>query len=53
MGAIIWINGEEGTWKRIADEYGEDYCKELKTAYKNAKPWTTIISEDGLIEICK
>ena len=21
----IWINGENGTWKRIADEYGNIY----------------------------
>lgn len=49
----IWINGEKGSWKRIADEYGNIYCDELKEAYKNADMWTTIYSEDGLIEISK
>ena len=51
--AIIYINGEKATWKRIADEYGESYCEELKEEYKNIPEWTTIYSEDGMIEISK
>ena len=53
MAAIIYINGEEATWRRIKEEYGENYCKELKDLYKQAAPYTTIYSEDGAIEITK
>lgn len=53
MTAIIYINGEESTWKRIKEEYGENYCAELKEEYKQAEPYTTIYSEDGIIEITK
>lgn len=47
----IYINGEKASWKRIKEEYGENYCNELKKEIKNADPYTTIISEDGMIEI--
>ena len=47
----IYINGEKASWKRIKEEYGENYCNELEEEIKNAAPYTTIISEDGRIEI--
>ena len=47
----IYINGEKANWKKIKEEYGEIYCNELKEEIKNAAPYTTIISEDGRIEI--
>ena len=47
----IYINGESATWKRIANEYGKNYAEELKAEAKAAKPWTTIYSEDDMIEI--
>lgn len=47
----IYINGESATWKRIANEYGKNYAEELKAEAKSAKPWTTIYSEDDMIEI--
>lgn len=47
----IYINGEKASWKRIKEEYGENYCNELKEEIKSAVPYTTIISEDGRIEI--
>ena len=47
----IYINGESATWKRIANEYGKNYAEELKAEAKAAKPWTTIYSEDNMIEI--
>lgn len=47
----IYIKGEEANWKRIKEEYGENYCNELKEEIENAAPYTTIISEDGMIEI--
>lgn len=53
MTATIYINGEETTWKRVKEEYGENYYRELKEEYKQAAPYTTIYSEDGMIEITK
>lgn len=50
---MIYINGEEASWKRIKEEYGENYCNELKKEFKQAKAYTTIYSEDGMIEITK
>lgn len=47
----IYINGEKSNWKRIKEEYGMNYCNELKEEIKNSPPYTTIISEDGMIEI--
>ena len=48
---VIWINGEEATWKRVKNEYGESYAKELREEVKNCEPYTTIISADGSLEV--
>lgn len=53
MAAIIYINGADATWKDIAENYGENYCKQLKKEYQQAERYTTIISEDVMIEIPK
>lgn len=49
----IYINGENATWKRIAEEYGTLYMEDLKNDVKNEPEGTTIISEDRMIEIYK
>ena len=48
---VIWINGEEATWKRVKNEYGESYAKELREEVKNCEPYTTIIGADGSLEV--
>lgn len=49
----IYINGEEASWKRISDEYGENYCEELKREVKGDKPYSAIVREDGVVVIFK
>lgn len=51
LDVTIYINGADATWKRIKEEYGENYCKELKERAREAEPFTTLFSEDGMIEI--
>lgn len=51
LDVTIYINGADATWKRIKEEYGENYCKELKQMAREAEPFTTLFSEDGMIEI--
>lgn len=46
-----YYNGEKVTMKWVAENYGEGYAKELKEEIKNSKPYSTIYSEDGLLEI--
>lgn len=48
----IYINGEKASWKRISDEYGENYCKDLREfVKKECKKWDSVTSEDGTIDI--
>lgn len=51
MKSEIHFNGEKVTMKWVAENYGEVYAKGLKKEIKNAKPYSTIYSEDRMLEI--
>lgn len=46
-----YYNGEKVTMEWVAKNYGEEYAKELKKEIKSSKPYSTIYSEDRMLEI--
>lgn len=47
----LYLNGKKCSWNQIESDYGENYTKELKELCKSIPIWSTLTSEDGLIEI--
>ena len=47
----LYLNGKKCSWNQIESDYGENYTKELKELCKSIPIWSTVTSEDGLIEI--
>lgn len=51
MKTDVYWNGKKSTWKEIRENYGDSYAEELEEFAKMTRPYTTITSEDGLIDI--
>ena len=47
----IYMNGAKINWKKVVENYGTEYANELKIEIKMVRPYTTITSEDGSLEI--